>query len=510
MQIKMRTRASSNLTSRDTFLAIDDYVFCETSGISRGLCEAVKHRENPLIPNDPNGPDAQRAQVLGVGCVEGQFQMWYLAQDARNRWYTCYAESRDGYHWVKPELGLVERDGSTRNNIILYRDNYDFILTNIHVDLDEPDLSRRYVAPVYGEITAEHYLTDEDCKRYAFAPSHPCIRTFATSADGIHWTEDPTLNLPLRKKIESGALFKKDGIWFMAHQMIVGEYPQISPARRYLGVSYSKDFRTWQFADEPGFYFDLGKTYERTVQTHVTPAILNYGNVVVGVEGIFYDHSELYKEETDLVIILTNDGFHWRQPIEEQPFDAVLRRGNAGDWDHSFLIQGGLVNTNDKTLVYYSATDQFGNLGYLNRQIGVAELPRDRFGYLTPSVGWGYHAPKPTAAMLVTHPILIERKGLYLSLNARGAIRPGDQLKVELQDESGQPISGYTLADCENIMQDGLDIPVQWAGRQSLDQFEGKKIRVKYELVGANFQQEILACTQYPRIFAFNFRKSLK
>jgi hypothetical protein len=256
-----------------------------------------------VISNDLNGPDAQRAQVLGVACADGHFQMWYLAHDAQNRWYTCYAESRDGYHWIKPELGLVERDGSTANNIILHREGYDFILTNIYVDLDAPDPKRRYVAPVYGEITSEYFQADEDRKRYAIAPSHPCIKTFATSADGIHWVEDPTFDFPLRKKIESGALFKKDNTWFMAYQMIVGEYPQIPIATRYLGVSYSKDFRNWQFGKEPGFYFDFGKKHERTIQTHVTPAILNYDNVVVGVEGIYYDHPELYNEETDLMII---------------------------------------------------------------------------------------------------------------------------------------------------------------------------------------------------------------
>lgn len=30
----------------------------------------------------------------------------------------CYAESDDGIHWRKPELGIVEFDGSKKNNII--------------------------------------------------------------------------------------------------------------------------------------------------------------------------------------------------------------------------------------------------------------------------------------------------------------------------------------------------------------------------------------------------------
>src|SRR3954469_16993191 len=32
---------------------------------------------------------------------------------------TCHAESRDGIHWVKPDLGLFERGGSKANNIVL-------------------------------------------------------------------------------------------------------------------------------------------------------------------------------------------------------------------------------------------------------------------------------------------------------------------------------------------------------------------------------------------------------
>ena len=32
---------------------------------------------------------------------------------------TCYAESKDGIHWKKPELGLVEFNGSKANNIVM-------------------------------------------------------------------------------------------------------------------------------------------------------------------------------------------------------------------------------------------------------------------------------------------------------------------------------------------------------------------------------------------------------
>ena len=34
------------------------------------------------------------------------------------RQVTCYAESLDGIHWYRPQLGLVEFEGSKRNNIL--------------------------------------------------------------------------------------------------------------------------------------------------------------------------------------------------------------------------------------------------------------------------------------------------------------------------------------------------------------------------------------------------------
>src|SRR5688572_30642143 len=39
---------------------------------------------------------------------------------------TCYAESSDGIHWVKPKLGLVPFEGNTANNIILAPDRRGF------------------------------------------------------------------------------------------------------------------------------------------------------------------------------------------------------------------------------------------------------------------------------------------------------------------------------------------------------------------------------------------------
>lgn len=41
----------------------------------------------------------------------------------------CYAESKDGIHWEKPNLGLFEWKGSRKNNIILPNDDFKYVMS---------------------------------------------------------------------------------------------------------------------------------------------------------------------------------------------------------------------------------------------------------------------------------------------------------------------------------------------------------------------------------------------
>ncbi len=48
----------------------------------------------------------------------GRLRMWYVCRDARNQPNVAYAESDDGLNWTKPELGIVEYEGGTANNLV--------------------------------------------------------------------------------------------------------------------------------------------------------------------------------------------------------------------------------------------------------------------------------------------------------------------------------------------------------------------------------------------------------
>jgi len=56
----------------------------------------------------------------------------------------CYAESDDGIHWTKPELGLVEFAGSRKNNIVDFPDANLWSTCALVFEPEDPNPERRY------------------------------------------------------------------------------------------------------------------------------------------------------------------------------------------------------------------------------------------------------------------------------------------------------------------------------------------------------------------------------
>jgi hypothetical protein len=95
------------------------------------------HLQTQLIPaRNPSlvldhGPEGSHDEVLlyygTVVRIGETFHMWYNGNHGprqndvnieRTHCKICYAKSKDGVHWEKPELGLVEFNGSKKNNIV--------------------------------------------------------------------------------------------------------------------------------------------------------------------------------------------------------------------------------------------------------------------------------------------------------------------------------------------------------------------------------------------------------
>jgi len=486
--------APQPLTDTAACLAIDDAAFEKIEHLSLSLCEARKHPANPLLRNRPSGPDGWRAGFPWVLAENGRFRMWYLARDTSGEFFTCYAESADGYRWSYPQLGLVEHRGSKANNIC-YRGHT--LFPQIYRDATATDPARRYMGVIFGQITGAQL---DPAQRKRYGDSQPSIKCLAFSPDGLRWQEDHSHLFPIHAKVEGGTLFRLGGEWFMVHQQNVAEYPQVQRFSRFLSVSSSRDLRDWQLGEKPAFFFD--PKYNGIIQTHVTPGYQNYGNVIVGAQGLFYDNVELLDHETDLILILSNDGRSWRQPKPAQPLSYLLRRGDRDHWDRSFIVQGNFVNTGSKTLLYYNGS-QWGNADADGIQIGVAELRLDGYGSLAPHIGWDFGKEGPFEGTAISKPIALGRSGLRLYLNTEAGSDPRDEIRAELSDESGAIVRSF--ADCDALKVSSVGVPASWNGRAELDELAGKTVRVKIRIRSHNPQRSGKIRALEPQFYAFTF-----
>ena len=113
-------------------LFVDDSLIESISGARRVMNPAVKVKHNPVIrPEHPwEGKDVRVSHVFPDEKT-GTFKMIYsgytfratqgekeIIVDGEGQPVTCLATSKDGIHWEKPVLNLVEFNGSKANNLI--------------------------------------------------------------------------------------------------------------------------------------------------------------------------------------------------------------------------------------------------------------------------------------------------------------------------------------------------------------------------------------------------------
>ncbi|MCD4726213.1 MAG: hypothetical protein K8R46_01010, partial [Pirellulales bacterium] len=97
-------------------LFVDRYLIDRLEGTRLELCEP-KPAEAVLKCDRPwEGISTIGGHVIKVGQT---YRMNYMARTKANDvLLDCLAESHDGIHWTKPNLGLVEVAGSRENNVL--------------------------------------------------------------------------------------------------------------------------------------------------------------------------------------------------------------------------------------------------------------------------------------------------------------------------------------------------------------------------------------------------------
>jgi hypothetical protein len=480
-------------TKATTLFAFDQVSIPYSQNLRLEMRAPARHPANPVLTRgEPGSPDAMGVQFYGSVIHEGgRYRMWYVAYDddtankvASSRWRPAYAESPDGLHWTKPNLGLVEFRGSKNNNLIQI-DPAPLGMINLKV-LSEPDDSnpeRRYKMSTHVYFRRSRRLG-------TLAPF--------VSADGLSWKmladakpvkaelAEKDLVLPAVHFEPCGGLYRWDGMYYICGQNALNA--PLPYQGRVTRLYRSPDFAHWSqtsnvsFVREPQHVvLGPGRSLEGE-QCHEGISVWNRRNVLLGLVGFWHGAKEWKDITIDLGFVISNDGLHFREPVEERVF---LKRGEDDEWDQGGVIQGqGFENIGDQTFIYYGTWDPRESAAPRGG-VGIATLLRDRFGDLVvKEAGKGkgdYQLPVITSEFITTALSMADSKTHRFFVNADG-LGPEAALRIELLDEKEMPVAGYSGQDAAVIRENGFQSPITWKRRSEVGNLPARiHLRVVFE-----------------------------
>jgi len=481
------TGNDSGDTATISLFAFDDHSIPWKSNLKLTMVPPKKHPDNPLIPIGEKGShDEGGVQFYGSMIEhEGKFKLWYVALDdsvfktAYAGLRVAYAESDDGIHWTKPNLGLVEYRGSTDNNLVAFDppEACTIHMIVLHEE-DEPDPSRRFKMMMNVQT------------RLAEKQKNVATSVAFFSADGLSWRaatrmefvkgqiKDEYRTMP-PVHFEQGGLFKWKGMYHLAGQ-------QISPwvfqadgkvAGRVMTTYRSPDLIHWQEAPAFGFMRGTaigipGKPAEDE-EAHLPSSVWHRNNILLGVYGIWRGGPEWKDRIIDLGLNISNNGIHFREPIRDY---VLIKAGQVGEWDVGGLLQGqGFAHVGEQTYIYYGAWDLTVAPKFPPRGgVGVVVMRRDGFGYLS-RIDTGASAVFDTTAI---HPAKGTAR-LYANIDRADR---GSPVRVELIDLEGKAIAAYSGDQSAQLKQNGVRTDVIWPAthRAQIAIAEPFSIRVTY------------------------------
>jgi len=453
-------------------LFVDDYLIAELDNLTRRYHTLVKCPENPILKADqPWESRAVHPCRVMHDPATGTFRMWYtaavpwkLGDETIFRNCTLYAESKDGIHWIKPDLGLIEHDGSTHNNIVIYPGGPRIL----HVSEERP-ADQRYIALVSHK-----------------PPLDPVEREgifLYTSPDGLHWTGhlDQCVIPHLTKVtmpqdgIGDTTIFRYDPLL----KRFVCDCKFLIPDDRFgrlrcRGMAESDDLIHWT-RPRVILYPDERDAPDSQIYAQIS---FVYESMWLGSVRVMHTERTGWKQ-TDVEFSYSRDGRHWSRPSHRQPF---LELGPPDSWepDYSSLMNQEPLLIDDELWFYYTGSRNPERDGRTSRRTpwemagGLAKLRRDGFASLDAG---------EVPGTLVTRPLTFQ--GTTLFVNAQ--VAEGGYVKAAVLSRKSEPLPGHGLEDSIALTGDTTRGRMQWKNTTTLE--PSRKLtdhyRLKFELKNA-------------------------
>jgi len=436
-------------------LLVDDYVVSSMENLTREFHQAVKYPGNPIFPGHP--------VAVMYDQDKKTFRMWYNSN---------YAESDDGIHWRKPELGpegnMVFTDSGEVRGFI-YRP-------------DSLDLQRRYEAVLErrGEGGGFYAYQSHDGLHWEPRFERPILqRTYSHMNPGAFWAKgvgdtsifryDPILekyvcdtkfNLYLPE-----AKFKQLGI-----------IQELKPRLRLRAFMESDDLVHWS-RERFLMFPDRLDPPDRQLYGHIG---FVYESMWIGMIRTMCVIPKGFKQ-VDIQLSYSRDGRFWSRPRQRLP---LIPLGPDDSWDADYLgpTKTGPVEVGDELWFYYFGARNASreDVEAWSLQMGLAKLRRDGFASLNAG---------DTPGQLITRPMTF--KGKHLFVNAE--VGEGGWVKAAILTRDSDSMESYTLADSVAATEDATKSRMTWKSKQQVATSSDDHLRFVFQLKNAklySFQVE--------------------
>ncbi len=509
-------------------LMVDDYLIAQLNGGAKRRLNRPVPQEAVLVTDKPwEGNSSGGFTIFQDGDI---YRMYYNGRQfemsdtflSEPTGVTCYAESTDGINWVRPDLGLIEHNGSKKNNIIIDTQDSNipasgfvpFKDTNPNAPPDakykawgKPPSSKNKVKPFYS--------VRGGASRKGHGPEVPDGLHALKSPDGIHWT-----TMSDGPVIEDGLL---DSLNLAFWDSVRGEYRDYHRNEFRAAKTGEDSYAAHTVNSKPEASL-RGSRYGRDMRTATSSDFIHWSEP----EYINYTHGrtdELYDNQIKPYFRAPHIfmGFPtryidrgWSDAIEDLPeLEHRRQRANVGErcgtaltdtmfmssrdgqtfdlWPESFIRPGlrpqdnwvygdnypawGLVTTKsmfagapDEISIYategYWRGDSMALRRYTMRLDGFASVQAPLSG-----------------GEIITKPIIFDGRELVINFSASAA----GSIRVELlRDQMDMPIEGFGLEDCIEVLGDDLDRVVRWSGGNDLSSLSGVPLRLRFILKDAD------------------------
>ena len=475
-------------------LFVDDHLIGNLSGQATQRLHQPQIREIVMTHDAPwEGSGSGYHSIFRDGDLYRMYyKSWQLTVTPEGRVNTsehplfcCYAESDDGIHWRKPELGLHEFNGSKANNIVIPHG----MMGKVKPDGGHPAVFKD-----------ENPDASPDARYKAIVRSDSTKGLLALkSADGLRWS--PMADKPV---ITDGAFDSQNLAFWDAHSRLYRAYWRYftggvtdeknwkPSGDRAIRTATSKDFIQWEnqqnlsYVDSPSeqLYTNQVKPYHRA------PHLL-IGFPTRYVEREWSESMRQLPERenrewrakasqrygtaiTEGLLMASRDGVRFKRWNEAFLPPGIEREGtwNYGHqyaaW-HVVETKSALEGAPNELSFYTTESYWTGKSSALRRYT----LRLDGFVSIRAPMAGGE---------LITKPLTFT--GSRLSLNF--ATSAAGSLRVEIQDDSGKPLPGFALADSESHLGDTIERHATWKGGQDVGALAGKAVRLRFVLRDAD------------------------